>query len=1581
MAPQRRAHGLLHAVWVWMLAPQVHAYFMGDSKAVLSGCRDHWTLQDRAAMPRLSRLTVCVDVRVLSPGAWVAFSYRSARAPHPELGLEGDDGALYAWLLGVRHRFPRPLAPGRWQQVCLRRDGPGNTFSLHVDRVPVAQRTVIAKALTPSGSLVLGCRPGERPQRDGALGRIELYLFRVWSDLDDHALCEDGSVIGWDSDLWGVTSGRSRQRDDGLACGERFALPGEGIGVTSTLTNQQPPIDPAANTSEASDASTTASALKTTDYTSQPTPLNPSVTMATSTNVTPSTTVSTGSLATVEGVVTMLIPGPVPQAPPFGDSSTANQITGYKLTPPITAPPSFQIPRPIPVPLGSSVKCDITPFCTNDVAHYWMLISVEAETSGRAETDVIRWASAVFGCGSSTYPDQRAPQGPAQGDPRLVCQGDSPVQELQVSCEKEKRSRCADCSVLMRFSQPVPVCEIQYQMTVSFGKDLKICSAGHLERVGRGLCGEVAPSSGGFVRCSPFSSLADACQSDTPSNYTCSPLEPGSIRVALPERDLCSLRCGSPGLSARVLLGSSQVWMGGRDPCREQHPVLCDPSRTQALILTESCPIPPLMPHMTNQSMLLPSFLRDTNFTGFPELRAPPLNALSDQTPEQNTSLPESSSFTSLRTTASPDQVQSHNASQTATPNTAQTTGSTVTVVTTTAPDTTTTAPDTTTTAPDTTTTAPDTTTTAPDTTTTAPDTTTTAPDTTTTAPDTTTTAPDTTTTAPDTTTTAPDTTTTAPDTTTTAPDTTTALKDGATFQNTTVVPDAAMPHSTTETPSVSRAPTIRYDATTLAPVGRNTTAPPQSFSTVGNHTLPATMTKATQTLWNTTVLPTGINTTGIPGNGTVPVAMTSTNPPNLSTTTVVSIDTITTSTIPPVQSPLATTTLSSMTGSDQHSKNQSIHTPETAIPTNHTVATVTESLPLDTTVTNQSNMSASTTGNISLGATETSEHTKGQEEEAKELEIQSQKVSKLNSSQVEQLVARLERLLDGASVPLVVGRIAVRAISNLMEGHHLAISSSTNRLIHSVDQLALKLEVGAETLVLSASSLALAVRPLDGSRFPETSLSLTDPAHLQVSTADRSLPQRSEVDLASVYLPSSLLESLTPAERALATRVQFTFYTTPKLFQVHHPTPKLFQVHLPTPKLFQVHLPTPKLFQVHLPNPKLFQVHLPTPKLFQVHLPTPKLFQVHLPTPKLFQVHLPTPKLFQDVALGNGTLVSPVLGSSVTNLSITNLRENIQFSICSPHSTQANALPQCVFWDFRLNGGRGGWSPEGCSVLNVTDGKTTCSCNHLTSFAVLLDLSRRGVSDRQHGAILTFITYIGCGVSAVFLSITLLTYMCFRKLLRDIPSKILVQLCLSLLLLNLVFLLDGWLALYPAPGLCISTAFFLHYFLLTSFTWAGLEALHMYLSIVRVFTPYLSRYMLRFSLMGWGIPMTVVVVIISVDKDNYGLITYGKYSDGTTDDFCWLRNNIAFYIGVVAYFLVIFVLCLVVFTVVLAQLARIKRQNPHHQSPRRGLVTDLRSVAGLILLLGLTWGFALFAWGPLHLPFIYLFSIFNSLQ
>uniref|UniRef100_A0A3P9KD58 Uncharacterized protein n=1 Tax=Oryzias latipes TaxID=8090 RepID=A0A3P9KD58_ORYLA len=180
-----------------------------------------------------------------------------------------------------------------------------------------------------------------------------------------------------------------------------------------------------------------------------------------------------------------------------------------------------------------------------------------------------------------------------------------------------------------------------------------------------------------------------------------------------------------------------------------------------------------------------------------------------------------------------------------------------------------------------------------------------------------------------------------------------------------------------------------------------------------------------------------------------------------------------------------------------------------------------------------------------------------------------------------------------------------------------------------------------------------------------------------------------------------------------------------------------------------------------------------------------------------------------------------------------------------------------------------GGWNSNGCFVQNTTKDNTTCSCNHLTSFAILL--------------ILTFITYIGCGISAVFLAFTLLTYLLF-KLRKDIPSKILIHLCFALLLLNLVFLVDAWLALYTdTVGLCTSTAWFLHYFLLASFTWMGLEGVHMYMALVKVFNSHIRHYMLKFSAVGW--PMVVVIIVIAIDVENYGQVSYGKYTDGTSDE------------------------------------------------------------------------------------------------
>ncbi|NXJ07399.1 AGRG2 protein, partial [Odontophorus gujanensis] len=350
---------------------------------------------------------------------------------------------------------------------------------------------------------------------------------------------------------------------------------------------------------------------------------------------------------------------------------------------------------------------------------------------------------------------------------------------------------------------------------------------------------------------------------------------------------------------------------------------------------------------------------------------------------------------------------------------------------------------------------------------------------------------------------------------------------------------------------------------------------------------------------------------------------------------------------------------------------------------------------------------------------------------------------------------------------------------------------------------------------------------------------------------------------------------------------------------------------------------------------------------------------------------------VFQDLSLKNASLISSVISSSVANLTVRNLKANVTVTLQNIRPNQDNSTVRCVFWDFNKNGGHGGWSYEGCIVKESRVNETVCSCNHLTSFAVLMNLYGNAPLSPTQELVLTFISYIGCGLSAIFLSITLVTYIAFEKIRRDYPSKILIQLCAALLLLNLVFLLDSWIALYNKRGLCIAVAVFLHYFLLVSFTWMGLEAFHMYLALVKVFNTYVRKYILKFCIVGWGLPAVVVATVLAVSPDNYGLISTGRVSKTRPDEFCWIKNRIVFYITAVGYFCVIFLINISMFIVVLIQLCRIKKKK-QLGAQRKTSIQDLRSVAGLTFLLGITWGFAFFT---VNEVFTYLFTIFNTLQ
>jgi len=93
----------------------------------------------------------------------------------------------------------------------------------------------------------------------------------------------------------------------------------------------------------------------------------------------------------------------------------------------------------------------------------------------------------------------------------------------------------------------------------------------------------------------------------------------------------------------------------------------------------------------------------------------------------------------------------------------------------------------------------------------------------------------------------------------------------------------------------------------------------------------------------------------------------------------------------------------------------------------------------------------------------------------------------------------------------------------------------------------------------------------------------------------------------------------------------------------------------------------------------------------------------------------------------------------------------------------------------------------------------------------------------------------------------------------------------------------------------------------------------------------------------------------------------------------CWLQNDVFFYVTVVAFVLLILLCNTVVFIVVLIQIRKMRANK--HSTNRLNSLHDLRAVAGLTVLLGLTWSIGFFSFGAGKVVFMYLFSIFNTLQ
>ncbi|XP_032007616.1 adhesion G protein-coupled receptor L3 isoform X18 [Hylobates moloch] len=337
----------------------------------------------------------------------------------------------------------------------------------------------------------------------------------------------------------------------------------------------------------------------------------------------------------------------------------------------------------------------------------------------------------------------------------------------------------------------------------------------------------------------------------------------------------------------------------------------------------------------------------------------------------------------------------------------------------------------------------------------------------------------------------------------------------------------------------------------------------------------------------------------------------------------------------------------------------------------------------------------------------------------------------------------------------------------------------------------------------------------------------------------------------------------------------------------------------------------------------------------------------------------------------------SPVITAAI-NKEFSNkvyLADPVVFTVKHIKQSEENFNPNCSFWSYSKRTMTGYWSTQGCRLLTTNKTHTTCSCNHLTNFAVLMAHVEVKHSDAVHDLLLDVITWVGILLSLGCLLICIFTFCFFRGLQSD-RNTIHKNLCISLFVAELLFLIG--INRTDQPIACAVFAALLHFFFLAAFTWMFLEGVQLYIMLVEVFESEHSRRK-YFYLVGYGMPALIVAVSAAVDYRSYG-----------TDKVCWLRLDTYFIWSFIGPATLIIMLNVIFLGIALYKMfhhtAILKPEsgcldNINYEDNRPFIKSWVIGAIALLCLLGLTWAFGLMYINESTVIMAYLFTIFNSLQ
>ncbi|CAK8673879.1 unnamed protein product [Clavelina lepadiformis] len=325
--------------------------------------------------------------------------------------------------------------------------------------------------------------------------------------------------------------------------------------------------------------------------------------------------------------------------------------------------------------------------------------------------------------------------------------------------------------------------------------------------------------------------------------------------------------------------------------------------------------------------------------------------------------------------------------------------------------------------------------------------------------------------------------------------------------------------------------------------------------------------------------------------------------------------------------------------------------------------------------------------------------------------------------------------------------------------------------------------------------------------------------------------------------------------------------------------------------------------------------------------------------------------------------------------VSTENLTEKIKLSFRVIENTSIFGSSFCGFW---VEDGSY-WSSEGCTKLPSSEQLLRCECNHLTNFASLF-----AYGNLTHDKGLDILTYVGCSISAIASLLMIIALLIIWKStkvqMRQSTKFVMLNLSFSLFLLNILILISEIPGVRSDEGKCKAAAGTLHFALISAFSWMFAQAVPVFISIIK-------KFVISFLLLGWGLPL-ILVVLIGLLKPEWYVSQVNDVDPDKTPKIqgqfrCWIVPDKMIYLVIItAAVLLSGNVLLYVFST--AKYLLQKRPGEKPIKRREGQVkTNLKFSVTLFVMFGITWifGFLIFNSSDVSLAFAYIFTIFNSLQ